>query len=369
MNTSLLCDSVFIIEFLVFLYVKLFSMTTQRILIAIFLVLSIHSCEKDNTDPVSLAVQKPSEVMETSFQLNWTVSNHNFQSITIDLSLDRNLEAIEESITISDATQKSCSFTGKKGATKYYYRISLIMDGKTLMASDMYGVETAYEAQGVTLVTSDDKNLNGSLTFLKSNAETRPGIILMHAMGVWVNPWIDSPLLKRLVSEGYVCFTFFFRGHGSSSSIDGDVMSLFEDKSLIASDLDAAISFMSDNELVTRNSLGLIGASLGGIMALAGNGYDQVITSVSLSAPADGVYEIFPNMTLSSVYYLVGELDIRPEMNSDLPRDARMLYNSSEAPKKLTIVEGTSDHGTELLSKDDLIESIKEWILEMLPIN
>jgi alpha-beta hydrolase superfamily lysophospholipase len=204
---------------------------------------------------------------------------------------------------------------------------------------------------------------------LESNAEIRPGIILMHELGVWVNPWIDSPLLKRLVSEGYVCLTYFFRGHGSSSSIDGGMMSLFDDKSLIARDLDAAISFMNDNELVTRDNLGLIGASLGGIMALAGNGYEEVKTSVSLSAPADGVYEIFPDMTLSSVFYLVGELDIRPEVNADLPRDAQMLYNSTEAPKKLIIVEGTSDHGTALLSGEDLNISIQEWILEMLPLN
>ncbi len=344
-------------------------MKIHSILIAFFLVLSIHSCEKENPDPVSLDIQKPSEVMETSFQLNWTVSNLNFQSITIDLSLDRNMEVIEESVSISDATQNSYNFTGKKGATKYYYRISLVRDGIIQIESDLYGVQTSYETQAVSLLTSDDKNLMGSLAYLKSNAETRQGIILMHELGVFVNPWIDSPLLKRLVSEGYVCLTFFFRGHGSSSSVEGGLMSLIENKSLVARDLEAAISFMSDNELVTRDSLGLIGASLGGIMALAGNGYEEVITSVSLSAPADGVYDIFPNMTLSSVFFLAGELDIRPDINSDIPRDAQVLYETCEAPKKLTIVEGTSDHGTSLLIRDELNESIKEWILETLPLN
>ncbi len=44
-------------------------------------------------------------------------------------------------------------------------------------------------------------------------------------------------------------------------------------------------------------------------MVLAGNGYDEVLTSVSLSAPANGLCQIFPNMTLSSVFLLAGELD------------------------------------------------------------
>ena len=343
-------------------------MTIQRILISIFLVLSIHSCEKENPDPVSLSVQLPSEVSESGFQLNWTVSNDNFQSIVIDLSLDKKLDVIEESVTISDATQKNYIFTGKNGATKYYYRISLIGEGETLAASDLYAVETSFISQHITLVTSDNMNLMGSLAYLESASGARPGIIMMHELGVWVNPWIDSDLLKRLVSDGYVCMSFFFRGHGTSSPIEGGLMSLVDDKSLIAKDLDAAIAFMNDNELVTENSLGLIGASLGGIMALAGNGYEEVKTSVSLSAPADGVYEIFPNMTLSSVFFLVGELDIRPEMNADFPRDAQVLYNSSEMPKKLTIVDGTSDHGTTLLSREELNISIQEWFMETIPL-
>lgn len=343
-------------------------MIVQRLLIPIFLVLSIHSCEKENTDPVSLDIQKPSEITETSFQLNWTTSNQNYQSIAIDLSLDRDLEVIEEHVTISDATQENYLFTSKKGATKYYYKISLISDGESVAHSDLYGVETSYIAQGITMVTADSMNLKGSIAYLESSSGARPGIIMMHEMGVWVNPWIGSDLLKRLVSEGYVCMSFFFRGHGTSTPIEGDLMTLIENKSLIAMDLDAAISFMNDNEMVAQGRLGLIGASLGGIMALAGNGYGEVLTSVSLSAPADGVYEIFPGMTLSSVFYLAGELDVRPAMNADLPRDAQVLYNSTEDPKKLTIVEGTADHGTTLLSRNELNVSIQEWIMENLPV-
>ena len=177
------------------------------------MVLYTLSCEKNGpSETPSLDVQSPSNVTETSFQLNWSTSSQNFQSISIDLSLDRKLEVIEEHVTITDATAEHYLFTGKKGATKYFYKISLIVDGKTETVSDLYGVETSYEAEGINLLTSDEMKLTGSLAYLKSNMVKRPGIIMMHELGVWVNPWIDSPLLKRLVSEGYVCLTFFFRG-------------------------------------------------------------------------------------------------------------------------------------------------------------
>ena len=73
-------------------------------------------------------------------------------------------------------------------------------------------------------------------------------------------------------------------------------------------------------------------------------------------------------MILSSVYYLAGEMDIRPEINADFPKDAEVLYNSTEAPKKITIVAGTADHGTALLSRNELNISIQEWIMETLPL-
>jgi hypothetical protein len=55
-------------------------------------------------------------------------------------------------------------------------------------------------------------------------------------------------------------------------------MSLINDKSLLAKDLQAAIEYMNAHELVS-GTLGLIGGSMGAIMALAGNGYEEVLSS------------------------------------------------------------------------------------------
>jgi alpha-beta hydrolase superfamily lysophospholipase len=174
--------------------------------------------------------------------------------------------------------------------------------------------------------------------------------------------------MKKLVAEGYVCLTFFNRGHGTSTPVD-DLMDLINDKSLLAKDLKAAIDFMNGHELVSPGKLGLVGGSMGAIMALAGNGYEEVLTSVALSPAIDGVFVIFPGMTLSSAYYLVGELDIHDNPAVNFPAETNALYDLTEVPKKLNIIPATSDHGSDLLSRDSLNTSIVDWILERNPLD
>jgi len=200
----------------------------------------------------------------------------------------------------------------------------------------------------VDLTTEDSYTLSGKLAYLETLSGSRPGIILMHEFGVWVNPWIGSELMRQLVAEGYVCFTFFFRGHGTSTRVD-DIMDLINNMSLLATDLQTAIDYVNTHELVSTSNLGLVGGSMGGIMALAGNGYEEVRTSVALSPVIDGVFLIFPKMTLSSVYLLAGELDINEELAINCPAETQSLYDISEDPRKLDIIPGTADHSSNLL--------------------
>lgn len=66
------------------------------------------------------------------------------------------------------------------------------------------------------------------------------------------------------------------------------------------------MQFLKNHSKVDSTNLCLVGASLGAIMAVAGNGFEEVKTSVSVSGIEDGIYEIFPDMTISSVLYVVG---------------------------------------------------------------
>ena len=134
-------------------------------------------------------------------------------------------------------------------------------------------------------------------------------------------------------------------------------------------DLQAAIDFMNAHELVASGKLGLVGGSMGGSLALAGNGYEEVQTSVALSPAQDGVFLIFPEMTLTSAYYLVGELDIHEDPAVDFPAETQALYDLTDDPRKMDIIPGTAEHGSELLSRDSLNATIRDWILEKVPQN
>ena len=260
------------------------------LVIAVFLHAGCENADgPGDADPItpSLKVLETTNVTETGFQLNWSLSTQSgFQTVAVDLSEDQEMNGIIKHLETGDISQQYLQVTGLQGATSYYYRISLLEEGIPVFTSEIKRTETTYRVDNVDLTTEDSYTLSGKLAYLESLSGTRPGIILMHEFGVWVNPWIGSELMKQLVAEGYVCYTFFFRGHGTSTHVD-DLMDLINNKSLLAKDLQAAIDYMNTHEKVSAGHLGLVGGSMGGIMALAGNGYEEVRTSGALSPVMD----------------------------------------------------------------------------------
>lgn len=346
-----------------------------KFLFLVLLVFLVCSCDtggemggEPGPDLPVLRILESTAISESGFQINWSITNAvGFNTITVMVTEDEEMTKIVRVIELDDISAQNTSLDGLKGATPYYYKVSLENQGSTVLESEIKRVETGYRTDSFDLLTEDSYSLTAKLAYLESLSGTRPGIIMMHEFGVWVNPWIGSDLMKKLVADGYVCLTFFFRGHGTSTPVD-NLMDLVNDRSWLEKDLQAAIDFMKEFDLVS-DKLGLIGGSMGAIAALAGNGYEEVLTSVALSPTRDGVFLIFPNMTLSSVYYLAGEQDISGQEGGDFPAEATALYTMTEEPRKLNIIPGTGDHGSNLLSRDSLNTSVQEWFLEMLPIN
>lgn len=339
----------------------------------ILLLALLSSCEiggggGGDPDTPSLTVETPTDITESGFQVNWTLNtSYGFNSIAVAISEDEDMSQVSKYLETQNTFAQSLQVEGLKGAKTYYYTISLLDNGITIFTSEIKMVETSMKMESIQLLTEDAVNLSGRLAYLESLSGSRPGIILMHEFGVWVNPWLGSNLLRDLVAEGYVCFTFFFRGHGTSDPVD-DLMDLLNNRDLLGKDLQAAVDFMNEHEKVSSGKLGLVGGSIGGTMALAGNGYEEVLTSVALSPASDGVFMIFPDMTLSSVYYLAGELDVGTDPSADFPSEAQTLYQQTEEPKKLDIILGSDDHGSNLLSRDTLTTSVRDWIIERNPL-
>jgi hypothetical protein len=321
------------------------------------------------SDPKAvLKIMSVTNVSETGFQINWAIENPvGFQSIAVQVARNEDLSQSLSYVLIEDISTNQLLVDNLDGATEYYYQVYLLNKGSAVVESEVKSAETAYYYETVELTTEDDFKLMGRIAYLESIPDKRPGIIMMHEFGVWVNPWVGSTMLKQLVADGYICFTFFFRGHGTSTPVD-DLMDLINNRNLIAEDLKTAVAYLNAHEKVSTGELGLIGASMGATMALTGNGFEEVLSSVALSPVRDGVFLLFPDMTLNTAYYLVGELDIAGDPPLDFLMEAQNLYEITEEPRKLNNIPGTADHGTDLLSRDSLITSIKSWFLETLPL-
>lgn len=329
-------------------------------LIIIILTL-VSSCKKSTDDnPKTVELKSPTNITETSFTANWNLITSDVKSIFIEIAFDNNYENIVKQIEANN-TQSSLIIDDMLGATKYFHRLVVEFNDGSISKSGTKSLRTSYITETVTFTTSDDMTIAGKIYYLGSNDTPKPGIIFMHEMGVFVNNWNSSDVVLGLVAKGYVCLAFDFRGHGNSTPVD-DLSILLSDKSLIANDLKAALSFLKNQTKVDPSNIALVGASLGAIMAVAGNGYEEVKTSVSVSGIEDGIYEIFPDLSISSALYVVGEFDIHDVPNGNFPKEAQSMYDISQEPKKLIIVQGASAHGTELLTSVSLVTEIINWI-------
>lgn len=339
----------------------------SKIYLIVFLILSLFlvACEKTQDEDVmseKIILKEASNITETSFDINWTANVSGITSFVLELGETypwRNPIIIELNPFLN-----TYNIDQLNGASSYCYRLKADFSDGTSFTTPIKSTSTLFTTEVVNISTEDGLNLSGKLYYLDymTNAEPVPGVIFMHELGVFVNNWKSSMVVKSLMREGYVCLVFDFRGHGQSTPIE-DLMTLVNDLSLVAMDLTAAVEFMKDIERVHQDSLALVGASLGGIMAIAGNGFEEVISSVAISAPQNGIYELFPEMTIKNVFYIAGENDFNPNTNTDFAADAQAMYDDSENPKKIIIVNGTAAHATELFMKDTLLFEIEDWVI------
>jgi dienelactone hydrolase len=220
--------------------------------------------------------------------------------------------------------------------------------------------QTSCITEKLFITTADGYKIETTIMFTDSASSLKSCVIFMHELGKG-RSWDHKDIVLELVAKGYVCVLFNFRGHGNSSPVN-DLGQLLIDKSLVAKDLDAVFHHMKADVHVDSTRFGLIGASIGATMAVAGNGYKGVKTSVALSGLQDGIYTLFPGMLIQSTLYIVGEKDVSASLNVDFAKDAQYMYNQTGDPKKLIIVPGSEYHGTELLKVAGISKEIVEWI-------
>ncbi len=112
--------------------------------------------------------------------------------------------------------------------------------------------------------------------------------------------------------------------------------------------------------MVDTTRFGLAGGSLGAIMSIAGNGYEEVKCTVALSGARLGINAIFEEFDITNAFFASGELDNGGEI--DFASEAEKLYQMAVEPKKLMILEGRAEHGSNLLMSKSLNAEILSWI-------
>ena len=340
------------------------SQPVFKYFIYLSILIFLFSCKKtEEKIPVTITLESATEISETGFKISWNINSVNINSLTVEISLQDAFSLIEKEVDVQNTSQTTQVIDQMKGATVYYYRLKAVFDDGTVLLSEAKKVTTYFIEEPVSFTASDGINLAGVLKYLESNTGKKPGIIFMHELIPFGNNWQSAEVVTSLIAQGYVCLILDFRGHFQSDDVPipteySQIEAFINETS---KDVVAAIDFMKLNDKVDGDKLALVGASLGGIMAIAANPFIEVKASVALSASQLGIYSIFPNLDLNSTFFIAGEEDAN--MNgTNFSIEAAAMYNNSEEPKKLKIFADNSDHGTNLLSEQGLNQEIIDWI-------
>ncbi|HEX5546972.1 MAG TPA: alpha/beta fold hydrolase [Ktedonobacterales bacterium] len=206
----------------------------------------------------------------------------------------------------------------------------------------------AVPSHAVEFTTPDGLRLRGTLY-----SSGTVGVALAHQSDGTQNQW--SGFARQLAAHGYMALTFDFRGHNTS---EGPADTAKEDI-----DLRAAIRFLRAQG-ATR--IALMGASLGGAVALRVAATESVVAVATLSAVAWWTTQPVTDEILKAVK--------APKLfiNSTLDDDAggtQHMYDVASPPKEVHIYPGRA-HGVGIFSGDygsDLIQRLLTFMATYAP--
>ncbi|MEM2352497.1 MAG: alpha/beta fold hydrolase, partial [Thermoproteota archaeon] len=168
-----------------------------------------------------------------------------------------------------------------------------------------------------------------------------PCIVTLHGLEGHKDSSKWLTIVSRLLSEGYACLRFNFRGCGGGSErSDGQ----FEDTTLTGriEDYRAALQLLKNSRKIDAQRIGVIGSSFGGMAAIAAQeeGVRALVTiSTPYMIPSLGETKLICG---GEIYYILPSgKRLREKFYSDLWK-----YNLLETVKKappILIIHGNSD--------------------------
>ncbi len=203
------------------------------------------------------------------------------------------------------------------------------------------------ETENVYIVGADNVILNGRLF----GGQNDVAVILSHMRPNDQTAWFD--FAEELADNGYAAMTFNFRGYGTS---EGD-----QDFGRLDDDLAAVVRYLRDRG---KQTIFLVGASMGGTTSLVVAASEAVAGVVAISAPAQfedqDALKAVPNVTVPKLF-IASEADEQAKLSLE------QLVEATGQPKEQEIYPGNA-HGTNLLQPDqsDYATAARERILRFL---
>lgn len=222
----------------------------------------------------------------------------------------------------------------------------------------VFQLASAVVAKEITLFTEDGFKLAG--TVLSPQEKNGAGIILIHQGGSNRGEWLF--MHDQLLAEGYVILSYDIRGMGASSSDNGKgkvVENIYNAPDQAPLDLKAAIIRIKKVEGVDHARIGILGASVGGNLAVVGSANMDIKSAVAISGKTEAAQNLagHKDIKMKSVYYI-------SSMEADGARAtwAEEMFNMTEPSREIAISPNKEGHGSAILKDMPFLQDqIVSW--------
>lgn len=333
--------------------------TMKNLLIIIIATGLLFGCSKENTNTKDYNF-KISTQGEDVIKIDWEGDSDNIVQFTIDYSNDFSNPIKQVSTNLSEET---FTIDDLLPLTNYFVKIE-ILDNNSSIWSEIQEFKTSFTIISDSYQTEDDFNIACKINYIstKLNSLSRT-VIFMHEFSKNKSSWDATNLIDSLVLDGYLCVTFDFRGHGSSTSIP-DATVLIDEPWNLRKDFDATLKYIETLELPFSDEVIVVGASMGACIATSVSTYPNVIGGIA-SSTSKTISEksIDTNFAPKGIFYLASELDKNAGLNIDYMLDAYALSDITGSPTKVFVLKSSGSHGILLIqSSNELKSEILEWV-------
>lgn len=196
------------------------------------------------------------------------------------------------------------------------------------------------DREGLILTTPDGLKLSGY--YLAGGPPGSPGVILAHQYLEDDQQWGDFP--EELAAQGWIVLAFSMRGHGESDAYQGgDLARILTDPNGAPVDLEAALGFLVGEGVADPTRVAVVGTSIGANLAVLASVRKWARAGVAISPRKSAIEALSAGKAqgMSGMAYYASEMDN--------PGDSKTLHEATAAPRAVSILPNSSDHGIAIL--------------------